>query len=317
MRVAIIGQQAFGKSVLEAFLIRRDEVVGVFCAPEKEGARPDPLRLSAQQLGVRVETLPTLKGPVAQEALAALGADLAVMAFVLQFAPQNFVNVPTHGTIQYHPSLLPKYRGPSSINWPVIKGDRQTGLTIFRPTDGLDEGPIILQKTVEIGPDDTLGTVYFDRLFPMGVAALLEAADLVVSGQANERPQDESQATYEGWCRDREAQINWYAHLDGIYNLIRGCNPSPGAWTTIGGSRVRFFDVRKHVARRFSDVVGQIGEICAIGDQSLQIVVKGGTLEVFKVRPDGGEKMTAAAFAATAGLAVGSNVTLAIDPLFA
>ena len=316
MRVAIIGQQAFGKSVLEAFISRGDEVVGLFCAPEKEGARPDPLPLAAQQLGVRVIKLPTLKGAVAEEALAGLSADLAVMAFVLQFAPQNFVNVPRHGTIQYHPSLLPKYRGPSAINWPVIKGDRQTGLTIFRPTDGLDEGPIILQKTVEIGPDDTLGTVYFDRLFPMGVAALLEAADLVVSGQARERPQDETQATYEGWCRDPEAQINWHAHLDAIYDLIRGCNPSPGAWTMIGGSRVRFFDVRKHVARRVSDVAGKIGEVCAIGDQSLEITVKGGRLEVFKVRADGGEKMTAAAFTAAAGLEPGSNVSVAVDPLY-
>jgi len=313
MRVAIIGQQAFGKSVLDAFVARDDEVVGVFCAPEKEGARPDPLRLAAQQLGGRGVTLPTLKGTVAEEALAALGADLAVMAFVLQFAPKNFVNLPKHGTIQYHPSLLPKYRGPSSINWPLIKGDRQTGLTIFRPTDGLDEGPIVLQKTVEIGPDDTLGTVYFDRLFPMGVAALLEAADLVVSGQARERPQDETDATYEGWCRDPQARINWFAHLDAIYNLIRGCNPSPGAWTTIGGCRVRLFDARKHVARRFGDVAGKIGEICAVGDQSLQIAVQGGRLEVFKVRVDGGEKMTAAAFAAAAGLKLGSNVSVAIE----
>jgi len=317
MRVAIVGQQAFGKSVLDGFVARGDEVAGVFCAPEKHGARPDPLRLAAEQLGVRVITLPTLRGAAAEEALAALDADLAVMAFVLQFAPQNFVNVPKHGTIQYHPSLLPKYRGPSSINWPLIKGDRQTGLTIFRPTDGLDEGPILLQKTVEIGPDDTLGTVYFERLFPMGVAALLEAADLVVTGQSCERAQDEAHATYEGWCRDPEAQINWHAHLDTIYNLIRSCNPSPGAWTTIAGSRVRFFDVRKHVARRFADVTGKIGEICAIGEQSVQIVVQGGHLEVFKVRADGGDKMTAAAFAAAAGLTLGSNVSAVIDPAYA
>src|SRR5438552_2564592 len=116
MRIAIVGQQAFGKSVLDAFVARGDEVAGVFCAPEKEGARPDPLRVAAQQLGAKVFTLPTLRGAAAEEALAALGADLGVMAFVLQFVPQNFVNVPKHGTIQYHPSLLPKYRGPSSIN---------------------------------------------------------------------------------------------------------------------------------------------------------------------------------------------------------
>ena len=83
------------------------------------------------------------------------------MAYVLQFAPQTFVNSPRHGTIQYHPSLLPKHRGPSSINWPMILGATETGITIFRPNDGLDEGPVVLQKTARIGPDDTLGDVYF------------------------------------------------------------------------------------------------------------------------------------------------------------
>lgn len=186
MRIAIIGQQAFGQSVLEAFLARGDEVAGVFCAPEKPGAKPDPLRLAAEKAGLKVFQLPSLKGETAENALRSLDVDLAVMAYVLQFAPQSFVNIPRHGTIQYHPSLLPKYRGPSSINWPVIKGDTKTGLTIFRPTDGLDEGPVILQKTAEIGPDDTLGSVYFDWLFPLGVEAMLEAADLVVAGKHTE-----------------------------------------------------------------------------------------------------------------------------------
>ncbi len=123
------------------------------------------------------------------------------MAYVLQFAPEGFTAIPRHGTIQFHPSLLPRYRGPSSINWPIIRGDTRTGLTIFRPTDGLDEGPILLQKETPIGPDDTLGTVYFERLYPAGIAALLEAADLVVSGRATGTVQDESQASYEGWCK--------------------------------------------------------------------------------------------------------------------
>ncbi len=179
------------------------------------------------------------------------------MAFVLQFAPQDFVNIPKHGTIQYHPSLLPKYRGPSSINWPIIRGETKTGLTIFRPTDGLDEGPVILQKETPIGPDDTLGTVYFDRLFPMGVQAMLEAADLVVAGKHKEVVQDESQATYEGWCRAAEAKINWANHVDFIYNLIRGCNPAPGAWTTLGGKKLQLFDARKHPVRTLRRGEGQ------------------------------------------------------------
>src|SRR5256886_11546737 len=183
MKLAIVGQQDFGKVVLEAFLARGDQVAGVFCAPEKPGARPDALKVAAQEKGIPVLQFPSLKAEDAKAALKKLDADLGIMAFVLQFAPQDFVAIPKHGTIQYHPSLLPKYRGPSSINWPIIRGDTRTGLSIFRPTDGLDEGPVVLQKETPISPDDTLGSVYFDRLFPMGVAAMLETADLVMAGK--------------------------------------------------------------------------------------------------------------------------------------
>src|SRR3974390_1456655 len=190
MRIAIIGQQDFGKAALDAFVARGDTVAGIFCAPEKPGARPDALRVAAEERRIALFQLSSLKTPEAQQALRGLDVDIGVMAYVLQFVPQDFAAIPRHGMIQYHPSLLPRYRGPSSINWPIIRGDTRTGLTIFRPTDGLDEGPVILQKVTPIGPDDTLRRVYFDRLFPMGVAALQEAADLVVSGRATESAQD-------------------------------------------------------------------------------------------------------------------------------
>lgn len=306
MRLAIVGQQAFGKSVLEAFLARGTTVAGVFCAPEKPGAKPDPLRLAAEERGLQVLQLPSLKDEQAARALKALNVDLGVMAFVLQFAPQSFVNIPKHGTIQYHPSLLPRYRGPSSVNWPIIKGDAHTGLTIFRPSDGLDEGPIILQKEVPIGPDDTLGTVYFDRLFPLGVDALLEAAELVISGQSREIRQREDLASYEGWCRDPESRINWQAHVDQIYNLIRGCNPSPGAWTLVQGKKVRIYDVVCHRTRTFAAVPGKPGEVCAIGDQTIEVAAQGGRLELRTVRLEAGPKMAAGALATALRIAVGA-----------
>src|SRR5688572_32783576 len=242
MKIAIVGQQDFGKAVLEAFLARGDEVTAVFCAPEKEGARPDALRVAAQEKKLKVHQFRSLKAPEAAQAMKEANADIGIMAFVLQFAPQEFVNIPRHGTIQYHPSLLPKYRGPSSINWPLSRGEKKTGLTIFRPTDGLDEGPVILQKETPVSENDTLGTVYFDRLFPMGVQAMLEAADLVVAGKHKEVVQDESQASYEGWCRTAEARIDWAKPIDHVYNLIRGCNPAPGAWTTFNGKQLQIFD---------------------------------------------------------------------------
>ena len=306
MRVAIIGQRDFGKAVLEAFIQRGDTVAGVFCAPEKPTESADPVRLAAEERGVPVYRMPSLKVEEAREALRSLRADIGVLAYVLQFVPQDFATIPKHGMIQYHPSLLPRYRGPSSINWPIILGDTMTGLTIFRPTDGLDEGPIVLQKETPIAPDDTVTKVYFERLFPMGVEALLEAADLIVGGQAQEAPQDESLASYEGWCRDSEALINWHNHVTQVYNLIRGCNPAPGAWTLFNGKRLQIFDSRKHQAASFSQVKGKVGTVTAIGDTSMTVTAQGGQIEVLRVRCDGGKKIPAPQFCSEAGVSVGT-----------
>jgi methionyl-tRNA formyltransferase len=306
MRIAIVGQKDFGKAVLEAFIKRGDTVPGVFCAPEKPGEAPDPLRLAAEQAGIRVFALPSLRVEEARRALQSLEVELAVLAYVLQFVPQDFASIPKHGTIQFHPSLLPRYRGPSSINWPIILGDQRTGLTIFRPVDGLDEGPVILQKETPIGPDETTGKVYFGRLFPLGVEALMEAADLVVKMRAEAVAQDESLASYEGWCREAEARVNWHTHVDQTYNLIRGCDPAPGAWTLFNHRRLQLYDARKHSARTFSQVKGRIGAVTEVGDQSVRISAQGGQIEVFKVRYDGGKKLPAAQFCAEAGLSVGT-----------
>ena len=306
MRVAIIGQQDFGKAVLEAFLARKDDVAGVFCAPEKPGVKPDPLRAAAEEKGLKVFQFKSLRESEAHEALKNLRVDIGIMAYVLQFAPDSLVKLPRLGTIQYHPSLLPKYRGPSSINWPIIRGDTRTGLTIFRPTEGLDEGPVVLQKECDIGPDETIGDVYFNKLSPMGVKAMLEAADLVLAGKHKEVVQDESRASYEGWCRDAEARIHWAHHVDSVYNLIRGCNPAPGAWTTLNGKKLQIFDARKHVFRRFADVSGKVGEVSDVGADSFKVVAQGGVIEVLRARGEDGKKLPGGDFARAAGLAKGT-----------
>ncbi|MEN9559330.1 MAG: Methionyl-tRNA formyltransferase [Pseudomonadota bacterium] len=305
MKVAIIGQQDFGKAVLEALLARGDTVTAVFCAPEKEGARPDALRVAAQERGLTVHQFKSLKAPEAVAAMQAAEADIGIMAYVLQFAPQEFVSIPKHGTIQYHPSLLPKYRGPSSISWPIICGEKETGLTIFRPTDGLDEGAIILQKTTPIGPNDSLGSVYFDRLFPMGVAAMIEAADLVVAGKHTETIQDESQATYEGWVRDNECRINWANHATQVHNLIRGCNPAPGAWTLASGVKLWVYDSELEMVRTFGTVKGKIGEVVEAGNGKLVVTSQSGRIHIAKAKLGEGKKAAADSLGIVVGTVLG------------
>ena len=306
MKIAIIGQQDFGKGVLEAFVTRGDEVAAVFCAPEKPGAKADPLRAAAEERGLKVFQFKSLRSPEAHEALKGLNVDLAIMAYVLQFAPDTLTQIPRLGTIQYHPSLLPKYRGPSSINWPIICGETRTGLTIFRPNEGLDEGPVVLQKECVIGPDDTLGDVYFKSLFPQGITAMIEAADLVAAHKHSERVQDEKLASYEGWCRDAEARLNWANPVDFVYNIIRGCNPAPGAWTTFNGQKIQIFDSRKHLFRRYADVSGKIGEVADVRDASFRVTAQGGAIEVLRARGPDGKKVSGGEVARTYALAAGA-----------
>jgi methionyl-tRNA formyltransferase len=305
MRVAIVGQQAFGKAVLEAFLERGDTVAGAFVPPEAATKR-DPLATTA--IDRNVPLFPTASYGAAEtvDTVRRLSVDLTVMAYVVQFVPQSFCRVPRHGTIQFHPSLLPEHRGPSSINWPVILGKSRTGLTIFRPVDGLDEGPVILQQTVSIDPDDTVGSLYFDKIFPLGVAALVEAAELVTAGKAQERTQNEDHATYEGWVREAESRINWASPVDAVYNLIRGCNPAPGAWTMADGKRLHIFDSRKVVARRFAEVKGTApGQVVASSAQSFTVHAQGGFIEVLRCRFDSAKKIAGGEAGLVPGMMLG------------
>ncbi len=302
MRIVVNGQQAFGKSVLEALLDRGDEVIAVYCEPDRDPDRPDPIKAAALEKDLPIYQPASFKKPEIWAEFEALKPDLCVMAYVTKIVPEEFLNIPTHGTIQYHPSLLPLHRGPSSINWPIIQGATKTGLTIFWPDNGLDTGPVLLQKEVEITPEDTLGSVYFDKLFPLGVEAMLEGVDLVKAGDPPRIVQNEADATYESWCRADDVEIDWSQPIASVHNLIRGADPQPGAWTTHGGSRLQVYD-----SARLDGDAGAPGEVMAVGDDGIEVAASGGRVLIKRVRADGG-KVVAADYAAEAGLAVGSQL---------
>jgi methionyl-tRNA formyltransferase len=302
MRIVVHGQQAFGKAVLERLLERHENVVGVFCAPDREGRPTDPLKELALERGLPVHQPTSWKTDEAFELMRSLDPDLCVMAYVTLLVPQRVLDAPKLGTIQYHPSLLPKHRGPSSINWPIIQGETKTVISIFWPDEALDEGPILLQKEVAIGPHETLGSLYFDHLFPMGVDAMVEAIDLVRAGNAPRIAQDDSQATYESWCRKADAQIDWQRPAAEIYNLIRGTDPQPGAWTLIDGNEVQIYDSAP------SQQSAAPGTVMAVADDSFQVAAQDGSIVVKRVRPKGGKKIDAGAFAREIGLGQGTRL---------
>ena len=297
MRIVINGQQAFGESVLNALVERGENVIAVYCAPDKEGGRPDPSKEAALARGLPVVQPASFRTPEAADEFAALKPDLCVMAYVTRFVPQEFLGIPTHGTIQYHPSLLPRHRGPSSINWPIIMGETTTGLTIFWPDNGLDTGPILMQKEVAIGDDDTLGSIYFNHLFPLGVEAILESVDLVGAGSAPKVPQDETLATYESWCKKKDVEIDWSRPVAEVYNLIRGANPQPGAWTTGDGKALQIFDCAK-----LGSAGGAPGEVTEVTGGGFAVAARDGRILVKRLRLEGGQKMPAADFVAAGGV---------------
>jgi methionyl-tRNA formyltransferase len=309
MRIVVHGQQAFGKAVLEALLKRGENVVAVYGAPEKPGQKVDPLKEAALAAGLPINQPASYRKPEVWDEFRALKPDLQVMAYVTLFVPEEFLNIPSKGSIQYHPSLLPKFRGPSSINWPIIKGETETGLSIFWPDNGLDTGDILLQKKTPIGPNDSLGSVYFDRLFPMGVEAMLEAIDLVKAGKAPRIKQDHAQATYEGWCSADNAHIDWAKPWAQIHNLIRGCSPAPGAWTALNGEKLQIFESKPLPARDPKGIGGKMGEVVEVAADGFTVACADGRIKVLRVKPADGPKAGAGEFAASAKLAAGARLT--------
>ena len=300
MRLIVMGQQAFGKSALEAILEKgEDEVVAVYCAPDKEGKPVDPIKTFAEEKGLPIYQPGNFKDAEYLDAMRALNADLCVMAYVILFVPEEARDIPTHGSICFHPSILPKHRGPSSINWPIISGATKSGLTFFWPDDGLDEGEILLQKHIDITPDDTLGTVYFEKIFPLGIEATLEAIALVKAGNPPRTVQDSSLATYESWCRKADAEIDWSKPSADVYNLIRGTNPQPGSWTTHDGNELKIFDCAKVEAS------GKPGEVIAVSDEGITVATKDGGILVKRVKPHDDKKITSADYISKVSLTAG------------
>lgn len=270
MQIALVGQAAFGAEVLKALHPRYD-IVGVFCPPDSPRGKVDPVKAAAQEAGKPVFQPGKMKDPAAYEQMKKLTPDLVILAFVTDIVPGRVLALPRLGSICYHPSLLPKHRGASAINWAVIDGDTKSGLTIFWVDEGIDTGDILLQKEIAIGPDETTGAVYFNKLLPLGIEAVVAAVDFIAAGKAPRIPQDHSQATYEPPCDEKVAGLNWQQPGQTVYNFIRGCDPQPGATTSFRGEMVKLFEAAfKSLAHAAAP-----GEILEVTSHGLTIAAQG------------------------------------------
>jgi len=303
MRIILIGQAAFAEKILDTLLDKGEEILAVFCPPDKSEGKFDPVKQRALELTIPVYQQKSMKSTEVLEKFKELDADLAVLAFVTQIVPAPVFNAPKHGSICFHPSLLPKYRGGSAINWTLINGETKTGISWFWVDDGIDTGPLLVQKEVTIGPEETTGSLYFNKLFPLGVEAIAEAIALIKAGDPPRIVQDESQANYDPLCRDEHSSIDWSRPAQEVYDHIRGCDPQPGASTMWRGKKIRLYDC----SLQKSGGEATPGQVVAIGGGSVHIAVNGGAVVAKKIRAESG-KVAADELAAQVGLQLGSQL---------
>ena len=308
MRIALFGQAPLAADVLDRLLADGHEIVGVYAPPET--GRPDALAERAEAAGLalfRRRYFQKKSGepiPAALESHGALGAELNVLASLTSFLPAAITDAPPHGSVCFHPSLLPRFRGGNAMQWQIIEGERDSGVTVFVPDEGVDTGPIVVQKAgVAIDDDDTTGSLFFKKLYPLGVEALVEAVTLIASGEARPEKQDESRATHQGMVDDAVAALRLDRGAEAVGRWVRGCDPQPGAYLRVRGEKVRLYDARLCAAD------GAVAaSIAAIDEQGLAIALEGGVLRCRRVRADAG-KEAAAAWASRTGIAPGEPVS--------
>ena len=287
MKIIIVGKQKFSFSVLQKFNEETEHDVVAFLSDSSIADKIDD-QIKSYSANNKIPFFKNINFNDEKliNKIKNMRPDICILAYVNSFIPKLFRDIPVKGTICYHPSLLPEHRGPSAINWPIIFGSKKTGLTIFYPNDQLDRGDIILQKKISIKPNETLGDVYFSKLYPLGVEACVEAVDLIVSGNVKRITQDESKASYETWCKKSNAKIYWENSGQDIYNLIRGCNPHPGAWANLNSKEFFFYDTVYKTNKLINNCPGQI---LSIKKNEIIVAVKKGTLNISKIKSEQGK----------------------------
>jgi len=302
MRVLLVGQAAFAEEVLRGLEAAGHAIAAVVCPPDA-GPKPDPVKATALGRGIPVHQFRSLKTPEARRAFEDADADLGILAYVTQIVPEALLAIPRRTSICFHPSLLPRYRGGSAINWQLIRGETETGVTVFWPDAGIDTGPILLQRSAPIGPDDTAGTLYYKTLFPLGVRTVLDAVDLIARDRAPRIVQDESRGTYDPLCRDEHAAIAWDRRAAEVHDLIRGCDPQPGAYTTWNGQRLRLYEPKRVEHAPASAP----GTVLAVEETGITIATADGAVRCARAR-NGGAKGDATGVARGLGIAAGARL---------
>jgi methionyl-tRNA formyltransferase len=292
LRIIYMGTPEFAVPTLENLVKKGWNVVAVITAPDKPQGRGQklvgsPVKEAAQRLGLEILQPTNLKNPDFQQQLRDLKADLQIVV-AFRMLPESVWSMPPLGTFNLHASLLPDYRGAAPINWAIINGEKETGVTTFFLKHEIDTGSIIFQEKIEIREDDDLGTLY-EKLMRIGAELVVKTVEAISKDEVTPSLQDESKAHHHAPKIFKETgKIDWNNSAESIHNLIRGLSPYPAAWTEFQGKTCKIFKSRFSV----KDLSGkQAGEWESDGKTFLKFQTGSGTLEVLELQLEGKKRM--------------------------
>ena len=292
MRICFMGTPDFGAVILERLMDKGHDVVAAVTQPDRPAGRGKKPRLSpvktlALRRGVPVLQFGRVRSPEAVAAVRELAPDVCVTAAFGQILSEEFLAVPPLGVVNVHGSLLPRYRGPAPIQWAVVNGEAETGVTTMYTDAGVDTGDILLQRVLAIGEDETAGEL-FARMAELGAEVLDESLRLLEAGAAPRTPQDHAKATHFPAITKAMAEIDWEKDAKAVCDLVRGMHPWPIAHTRHGDTVIRLHRVRAAAG------TGRPGEVlCANPKTGLVVAAGSGAVEVLELQAPGAKRMAA------------------------
>jgi methionyl-tRNA formyltransferase len=297
MRIVFMGTPDFAIPSLEKLVKSKHEVVGVVTAIDKPKGRglhlsESPVKTFSKEHHLKILTPENLKSDDFFYSLQELAPDLSVVV-AFRILPERIFSLPPLGTINLHASLLPKYRGAAPINWVLINGETKTGLSTFFIQKKVDTGNLILQKEIEILPEETFGELH-DRMANLGANLLLESVDLIEKGEVKTIKQDDTFATPAPKITPEDCRIDWSREAVQIKNQIRGLSPIPAAFTLYKGKILKIYKATVMSENPFSEGFGEVVE--PNKKEEIWVKTQKGILNLLKVQPEGKRKMSASEF---------------------
>lgn len=267
-RILFMGTPAFALPSLQMLHEQHYPIIGVVSQPDRPQGRglkevAPPVKILAQEIGLPVFQPEKVKDASFLETFYQLKPDMVVVVAFGQILPKEIIEHPPMQCLNTHPSLLPKYRGAAPINWPIIRGEIKTGVTIMLMDEGMDSGDILLQEQTELGAAETYGELH-DRLAQLGATLLINTIEQMVAGTAQRQQQDASGVTFAPRLKKETGKINWQNNVSDIVNLIRGLSPSPAAYTLLEGQVLKIFTAEPN-QNKVSEAPGTVGVVRAAG----------------------------------------------------